>query len=147
MPLTLLAMWLVSAALMTNQTFPFVTMPQFGMHLAKTQSLTGAIVTDFANVVSYEQREEYEKYTSTDNIHIHKWVNETLNLQENWPNFHGPMPQNYSWVGHNIIHGDFGDIAYNKSRSDRLDILLPGWQRFPLAMKSYFPANYGKSNK
>jgi hypothetical protein len=42
------------------------------------------------------------------------------------------------------VHTDFGDLPYNTtSRPNRLDVMLPGWQKFPIVMTSYYPANWG----
>lgn len=145
-----LALTAITTAIMSNQTFPFVTMPNFGIHVAKTQQLTAGVCTYLNPVVHFNQRLEWEKYSASNNTHLRSFVNEALHIQDTWEYFYGPMPQNYTWQGHDVIHGDdyenggFYDIPYNNSQPGRLDIHLPFWHRFPLVITSYHPQNWGK---
>ena len=128
----------------SNQSFPFVTIPHFGNIVAKSAPLTAAVVTNLLPVINFTQRADWETYASGKNRYLQSWVNETLDLQDTWSSFYGPMPQNRTYEYHDVVHGDFEDIPYNVSRPDRLDILLPDWQKFPLVMGDYYPANWGK---
>jgi hypothetical protein len=138
-----LAMSFVSVARISNQSFPFVSIPQFGIHVSKTIPLTGGLITNLIPVIKFEQREEWERYAAANNSYLSVWVEESFRLQDKWSNFYGPMPQNKTWQSNDVIHSDFGDIRYNVSRSGRLDVYLPSWQSFPLVLNSYYAANYG----
>jgi hypothetical protein len=137
-------MTFVSIARSSNQSFPYVTIPEYGVHVAKALSLTGALGTYLLPVVSSEHRSEWERYAARKNGNVEAWVNKSLYLQDAWDKFYGPMPQNFTWESKDIIHGDFGIIPYNESRNDRLDLLLPEWHKFPLVMTLYSPVNWGK---
>jgi hypothetical protein len=123
-----------------------VRVPDFAIQAAKAQLFSHAVCTNYAPVVTYDQREQWEKYaagtgngSTSDEI-----VVETLYIQENWAHYYGPIEENHNYTHANVIYGDFGNIPYNQSRPDRLDAFLPCWQSFPLIMTSYPPANYGK---
>jgi hypothetical protein len=128
----------------TNQSFPFVTIPQYGLQVAKNNQITGSLCTSFMPVISFAQRHQWELYSAGNETNVNSWVDETLALQDNYKHFYGPLPQNKSWESHDTIYGDYGDLPYNVSRSDRLDIHLPGWQEFPLIMINDYPSNWGK---
>jgi hypothetical protein len=138
-----LASSMVVIAFNTNQKFPFVSIPEFAVIAAKTQQMTGAISMTLLPVVSYDQRADWEIYSSDKSSHIGAWVNKTLDLQDNYRNFFGPMPQNKTWESAEVLYDDEGDIPQNVSRPDCLPIFLPEWHRFPLVMSSYYPANWG----
>jgi type II secretory pathway pseudopilin PulG len=58
-----LAVLYVSYAKMSNQTWPFVTMPDFAIRLAKILPLTDAIAVNVLPVVTAENREKWEAYS------------------------------------------------------------------------------------
>jgi hypothetical protein len=128
----------------TNQTFPFVRVHQFAAHAAKFLPQTGASIIYFIPIVPFESRLEWEQYAARNNTELPIFVTETLDYQENWSNFPGPLPQNYTWPSSDAIFSDFGDIPYNVSRPDGVEAHLPMWQTFPLIMTVYPPANWGK---
>jgi hypothetical protein len=134
---------MVVIAYNTNQKFPYVSIPEFAVLAAKTQQMIGTICLTLLPVVSYDQRAEWEQYSSENNTHIGAWVNKTLDLQDNYKHFFGPMPQNKTWESAQVLYDDESDIPQNVSRPDRLPIFLPEWHRFPLVISSYYPANYG----
>jgi hypothetical protein len=72
------ASMMVSMAKQTNQTFPFVTLPTFGIKASKLLSLTDAFVLTTQPVVTSDQRLQWEAYA----IENKGWVNETKQLQE-----------------------------------------------------------------
>jgi hypothetical protein len=131
-------------AMKTNQSFPFVTIPEYGMHIAKAMAFTGAIETSILPVVKFDQRREWEVYSARNNTNLLSWVNASQKMQERWGGFYGPKPQNYDWTESDIIYSDFGKIPYNQSRPGRPDVYLPEWHKFPLVPRLYPPANFGK---
>jgi signal transduction histidine kinase/CheY-like chemotaxis protein len=69
----------VSIARANNQTWPFVTIPDAPVQLAKLRILTNAVMVQQNHYVyGASQREQWENYTAT---HA-QWTNETLRLQE-----------------------------------------------------------------
>jgi flagellar basal body-associated protein FliL len=55
---------LVSFARYTNETWPYVTMPDYGVRAAKIRSLSKAVVVSQYHFVTTEQRTTWENYTS-----------------------------------------------------------------------------------
>lgn len=139
-----LAMTIVNIAHQTNQTFPFVTIPDLAVNILKSIPTTGILITGYTPVVSYENRREWEKYAAHNKSNIQSYVNTTLRLQDKWSDFRGPMPQPTTWTPADVIHSDAGDLPYDTPREGHLNVHLPEWHRFPLAMKTYGPANWGK---
>lgn len=145
-----LAMTAVATAHVSNQSFPFVTIPQFGLHVAKIQPMTGAVATYFNPIVHFDERSEWEKYAAGSNNNLQSYVNASLQLQEHWAYFYGVRPQNYTldptdfiFMDDNVNNGT-DPVPYNLPRPDHLDIYVPEWHRFPLILSYYPPANYGK---
>ena len=119
-----LAVAAVSYARATNQSWPNVTLPDYGIRAAKVLELSDAFTINICPFVTPEQRAGWEEYASVEGEHIY-WVNETLAIQETWKNYYGPIDQ-YNWTGHDIIYGDFDDVPYNSTR-----LMMPNWQGFP----------------
>jgi hypothetical protein len=53
-----------SHAAHTNQTWPFVTIPNFAVRAEKIRSLCGAVYVNTYHTVEQEQRGEWERYTA-----------------------------------------------------------------------------------
>lgn len=148
MALDTLATTFISIATMTNQTFPYVTIPDYGIHVAKSQPHTHALVTSFVAVVPAEDRMEWESYAALNNSKIELWLNNALHYQETYKQYYGPPQSSASWYAQDVIYEDFGPIPYNVSRPDRLDIFAPSWHSFPFVQGYGFsPANWGKFAK
>jgi hypothetical protein len=79
-----LALSFSTMARISGQEFPFVTVPDYGMQIAKSMPLTSAICTSLLQVVRFDQRTEWETYAARNNTHLVPHVEETLALQENW---------------------------------------------------------------
>jgi hypothetical protein len=102
-----LAVMMVSAANMTNQTWPYVTIPDFAVRAAKVLPFSDAIVVYFAPVVTPDQREQWEKYSVE---HDH-WIYESMAVQVKWDGYYGP--KEYTDDHWPVIHGDFEDVPRN----------------------------------
>jgi hypothetical protein len=101
------AVAIVSHAHNTNQTWPFVAVPDFAIRAAKMISLSNAVFISILPLVSNQTREEWERFAATHD----QWLNESVHLQERYDLFHGPLM--YA-LGHiDVIWGDFGDIDYS----------------------------------
>ena len=70
---------MVSYASATNQTWPFVTMPDFGVQADKFKGLTNAVYVALFLYVPPGQRYEWQDYSAE---HGPQWVEQTLNLQK-----------------------------------------------------------------
>jgi hypothetical protein len=106
-PLDALSIAIVSHAKAQNDTFPFVTLPDFGLRMAKMLPLSDGMNICVLPIVQPEQRSEWELYASQNN----HWVNESLHIQEKWDGYHGPI--NYDWLPYNTVHTDDGDLPWN----------------------------------
>jgi hypothetical protein len=101
------AVSMVSAARITNQSWPYVTVPDFAVRVAKVLTFSDANVMSFAPVVTHEQREKWEEYSVE---HDH-WINESMAIQAKWDGYYGPME--YKNDHYHVVHGDFGEIPRN----------------------------------
>jgi hypothetical protein len=102
-----IAVAFVSYARSTNQSWPFVTLPDFALRMSKIMPLTDAININVLPIVSSRQRELWEAYS----VQHDYWVNEGMKIQEGWDGYYGPVVYNGSSCP--VIHGDFGDIGYD----------------------------------
>jgi hypothetical protein len=98
---------MVSSARATQQTWPFVTIPDVYLRIRKTMSLADILVITVYPRVEAEQRAEWEAYA----IKNDAWVDESLDLMEGDAHFHGPIIRDYNVSS--TIYGNFGDIPYN----------------------------------
>jgi hypothetical protein len=101
------AVTMVSAARMMNQSWPFVSIPDFAVRMAKVLPLSDAIVLYFNPVVTPDEREKWEKFS----VEKHHWINESMAVQAKWEGYYGP--EEYSKDYWPVIHGDFEDIPRN----------------------------------
>jgi hypothetical protein len=102
-----LAVALVSQARETNQSWPFVTVPDFAVRMSKLLPLTKAININILPIVTPEQRSDWEEYT----VQNDDWINQGMAVQEAWYGYYGPVIYNGTQFG--TVHGDFGDIPLN----------------------------------
>jgi hypothetical protein len=102
-----LSVTLVSSARALNQSWPFVTLPDFAMHVAKLLPLSKALYIQISPLVTPANRLEYEYFAAENDA----WVDETIAIQENWVNYYGPTIPN--WTANEVIFGDFEDMPYN----------------------------------
>jgi hypothetical protein len=90
---------LVSHANATNQTWPFVTVPDFAVRASKIRALSHAPYLVLYPYVSSQQRAEWEVYSAQ---HGNDWVVESLAVQEQDVNYQGPILWDYeNW---DVIH-------------------------------------------
>ncbi|KAL7564099.1 hypothetical protein ACA910_012376 [Epithemia clementina (nom. ined.)] len=69
---------MASEAKAYNQTWPFVTIPDFAVRAQKTKSLTNALYLNVFTYVETSQRSAWENYTAVEGP---TWLEETLKLQ------------------------------------------------------------------
>jgi hypothetical protein len=140
------ALTLVSHAKETNQTWPFVTMPSFGIHMAKLLLLTDVPVIGFLPIVTPHNRREWETYASEHD----DWVNECVSVQKTWKWYRGPLDHHEKKIktihvsgevlpsNHRCVYG-VHVWFYPFSRLTRCYFwrtfsrdMLPLWQNFPV---------------
>ena len=138
-----LASSFVTIAQATNQTFPFVRIPNFAALVARTIQLTNAVSTAFAPVVQPEFRKKWEKSTAPNSSNAWSIINETINYQRNFRQFYGPMPEEYNWTFADTMYSDYGPVPDNETSR----FFLPAFQAFPLEMRVYPPFKYGTCKK
>jgi hypothetical protein len=106
-PLDSLAVSIVSYARASNNTWPYVTLPNYALRMAKTMPLTDAMVIQTMPIIQPEQKAEWELYGSQHN----QWVNESIKLQDSWDKYTGPII--YDWEPYDKIFSDYGIIESN----------------------------------
>lgn len=124
MPLDNLAVALVSNANAQKEEWPYVTLNDYAVRVAKVLPLTDAIYIAVLPVVTPANRLRWENYSSTHD----DWVEESFAIQDNWELYYGPKNLTYNpeveeweaWAAE--ISGPFGPLEAN-NRCD-LNILL-----------------------
>jgi hypothetical protein len=106
-PLDSISISTVSYARALNNTWPYVTVPNYAIQMAKAMPLTDAVVIQYGPIVQPEQRTQWELYASQHN----QWVNESIRLQDSWDKYTGPII--YDWEPNDKIFSDFGDMESN----------------------------------
>jgi hypothetical protein len=93
------AVSILSYARETNQTWPFVTIPDFAIRAGKLLTLSSAFyVNTYPLIYNQDQRKEWEEYTASHN----QWLEESIEIQENHDGYTGPIVKNYTnW---DVIH-------------------------------------------
>jgi hypothetical protein len=97
----------VAHARTENQTWPFVTLPSFGLRMAKVLPLSEALILNVLPLVKTEQRADWEAYS----VEQDYWVDETTAVQATWEDFYGPIV--YGGQPNSVVQGDFGEIPRN----------------------------------
>jgi hypothetical protein len=113
----------VSIARATNQTWPFVTIPDAAVRLAKLRSLTKAESVHQAHYIQgVSEREQWENYTAVND----GWVSDALQVQREDKNHKGDtvdtVPTNGSIVNY------FGPVTGEGPNPN----WLPSWQAYPM---------------
>ena len=129
-----LTVGLTAFAALSNATWPFVTIPNFGVRATKIRSLSKSfVVTLYPLVQDAATRTIWEAYTES---HDH-WVDESLEVQEFDDSFKGELIKD--WSGNNHIHyHTIGDLPENETGP-----FLPTWETAPVVPKNHFsPYNW-----
>lgn len=112
-------MGLVSFANFTNQEWPFVTITDYAVRLAKVRSHSQAKIIQQSHFVTKEQRTKWENYT----IMNDGWVQDSLNVQLTDPTFDGKKFSDFTPDG--VIHSYRGPSTGDGP-------FLPTWQSSPV---------------
>jgi hypothetical protein len=79
-----MAMTFSNIANIMDQRFAFVTIPQYGLYVAKSMPFTTAVCTYLLPIVSFDQRMQWEDYAARNNTNLESWAQETLNIPDHW---------------------------------------------------------------
>jgi hypothetical protein len=119
---------LVSYAKNSNETWPFVTLSNFPIQAAKSRSLSKSTIISIYPFVDDAERKEWEAYSL-----LHDgWVNESINMQKEDPNFHGTIIEDWKPLG--SIYSNAGEVTTPGP-------YLPTWQTYPV-VPVYPPYNW-----
>lgn len=123
---------IVSMAQVTNQEWPFVTVPNWAARAGKIRSLTGAMFLNIYPLVEDHQREAWENYTSYNN----DWVYETQEAQESDPTYEGNTSVADWYENWDVIHGydEFYKDNAGEFGTNRSGPYLPYWQVTPVLL-------------
>ena len=123
-----LATSIVSVARATNQTWPYVTIPDFAVQAGKVLSLSSAYIINLYILVQDEQRAAYEAYMAQNNA----WVDETILLHDKDSSFDPPKDPDF--VNWNVIHGydEFDKENPGEFGTDKPGPYLVWWQGYPV---------------
>jgi hypothetical protein len=97
----------VSHARANNDTWPFVTLPDYALQITKVLPLSDAFVLSMVPIVTPKQRADWEAYS----VAHDGWVNENMAIQESWGKYNGPVT--YNGLSNPTVHGDYEDIPQN----------------------------------
>jgi hypothetical protein len=115
----------VSYAKAHNLTWPFVTIPDYGVRVAKLLTISQAVYAEQYQVVQPEQRAEWETY-SVENDY---WVDDGVKTQVKDKTYNGKIVEEYETFG--FIHNNDGITPDNVTQ------LLPTWQSAPIVPDPY----------
>jgi hypothetical protein len=94
-----------SYAAHTNQTWPYVVIPDFSVRAEKVRSLCGAVYVNTYHSVEDEQRKEWENFTATVGTEM---ADEAVEAVAQYNVMDWPVTSNYT--GWNVIY-DHGELA------------------------------------
>jgi hypothetical protein len=115
----------VSYAKAQNLTWPYVTVPDYGVRVAKLLAISHAIYAEQYQVVQPEQRAEWETYS----VENDRWVDDGVETQVKDKTYNGKIVEDYRRVG--FIHNNDGISPDNGT------MLLPTWQSAPVVPDPY----------
>jgi hypothetical protein len=100
---------MISHAISTNQSWPFVTIPHYGNKVSKTFSMSVGMSMSSMMIVESDQRKEWEDYAWANR----GMVNESLEILSTDVNFRGPIAWDVPLL--QSIHSVDGPIPLNES--------------------------------
>lgn len=108
----------VSFAAATNQTFPYVTLPDFALKASKVRSLSDGLYISFQPVIQSNQRFAWEVYA----MNNEGWVNDTKRMQETDKYYYGNV--SYGLPNPTQIFNYTGPMPYDKSKYKKRNCLI-----------------------
>jgi hypothetical protein len=139
-----LATSIVFEAQNTNQTFPFVTIKQLSIQIARCMSVTGIIQqASLVPIVNYSQLAEWDTYSAAFNANLQQWASDAIQVQTSswYSKQHSKTPTNNNSKMQSNGHDESLQVKsvienWESPRLSVQDIMLPGWQTFPMIYNS-----------
>ncbi|KAL3917415.1 MAG: hypothetical protein SGILL_004724 [Bacillariaceae sp.] len=119
---------IASMAELTNQTWPFVVVPDFAVRAEKIRSLANAVVANTYAVIQPEERSEWERFSA---LAGESFVEESLTVMEEYDDSHWPIIWNYTaW---NVIwaYDEYDKENPGEEGTTREGTYMPWWQAQP----------------
>ncbi len=117
---------IVSFALHSNMTWPYVTIPDYGTRASKVRSVTRSVLIAEIRIIRSSQRAKWDEYSLEVGP---SWVDENIAVQNSDPTFTGMRVDEYNVSG---LWGSQPGATFN----------LPMWQSYPtLPLFGYSPFN------
>ena len=113
----------------TNSSWPFVTIPNFAVRIAKIRTLAKAVYVGQLQYVSEDQRRAWQNYS----MQHSSWVEQSIAIQKEDKTYRGKIIEDYNKS--EIIYGNYGDVPYGQGS------YLPIWQSAPV-VPIYPPFNW-----
>jgi hypothetical protein len=123
---------LVAHARYSNSTWPFVTLPDFGIQATKLLRLSKAMNMGINMIVKPDERDTWQKYASEN----HGWIDESVEIQSNDEDWYGPIVREY-----NTSYDIYGFAGPVQEPGPYMDNYLPNWQHAPV-VPFVFPYNF-----
>jgi hypothetical protein len=77
----------------TTRSFPFVTLPSFGLQAAKLLRISKGFQLQIGMKVNLDQAEDWRQYAAA---HHKDWIEDALDIMEGDPDWKGIVPRNYN---------------------------------------------------
>jgi hypothetical protein len=124
------AVSVVSHAKASGQQWPYVTIPDFAIRAGKVRDSTNAFIVNLYMYVKEEERLMWENFTA--NPANNYWMDESIEIQANNPDYKGPITRNYT--NFNVIHGydEFDKENAGEFGTDKDGPYLVWWQCYPV---------------
>ena len=109
--------------------WPFATMPGFALQASKLLKLSKSFQLAISHIVEPEQRLDWENYTSQNR----QWIDESLDVMEQDPDWHGPVTRNYKLspqiegYTNPSVSREMGPLGNNVT-TPYMNNYLPQWQ-------------------
>jgi hypothetical protein len=123
---------LVVTAKHNNQTWPFVTMPDFCVRIAKSLSMSKAVFTSVYPMVLDSEKDAWEKYSAAND----GWLDECLVAQAKGLNdtFFGTVSKRRELPSY--INNGYDIPALEQP------VYFPNWQSYPVTFEVFAPYNF-----
>ena len=119
---------IASMAELTNQTWPFVVVPDFAVRAEKIRSLANAVVANTYAVIQPEERSEWEKFSA---LAGEAFVKESLTVMEEYEDSHWPIIWNYTAWDVIWAYDEYDKENPGEEGTTREGPYMPWWQAQP----------------
>jgi hypothetical protein len=119
---------ITSLAMATNQTWPYVVVPDFAVRAEKIRSLANAVLVNTYYFVEPEQRSEWENFTARTG---ETWVNESIAAIEEFEGMDWPIVWDYTSYDVLFDYDEYDKENPGEVGTNRTGPWLPMWQTQP----------------